>query len=99
MAVSELKKTSRCAGCQSTLVWRRTAARRWTMDNPDGTPHWATCQYADRFRRVRLRTGRELACFWCGVRVAVGIGVCPNCGHQPHEPKMFCACPGCRARR
>lgn len=42
---------SHCRACDATIEWQVTAAGKRTPVNPDGTPHWATCPEAGRFRR------------------------------------------------
>ena len=45
-----------CRGCDAAITWTRTVTGRWSPLNLDGSPHWATCPFADKFRR-RMKKG------------------------------------------
>lgn len=45
-------RMSTCRSCNAPIRWRRTEAGKPTPDNPDGTPHWATCPDAQRWRHA-----------------------------------------------
>jgi len=90
---------SKCAGCGAVIEWEVTASGRSTPVNADGTPHWATCPFAERFRR-RNRSGsrptRVESCSWCQDLNPMSEKFCGTCGHEAHTPRMFCRCPKCR---
>lgn len=85
-----------CAGCHAPVEWRRTESGRWTPVDPDGTPHWARCPFAEKFRRRRgSRPLRVESCSWCHDLNPMTEELCGTCGHQAHVPRMFCRCARC----
>lgn len=45
--------TGTCRGCGKPVAWCMTRLNRRSPLDPDGTPHWATCPDADRFRKKK----------------------------------------------
>lgn len=50
---------SKCRSCLTTIQWRTTAKGRRTPVNEDGSPHWATCPDADKFKFKQSTKERE----------------------------------------
>ncbi len=49
---------SKCRGCNAEIYFvayiRKADQRQGRMPvNPDGTPHFATCEFAEQFRKAR----------------------------------------------
>lgn len=40
-----------CRGCSAKIYFVRTKNGKWMPVNPDGTPHWGTCDKAKQFRK------------------------------------------------
>lgn len=40
-----------CRGCKAEIYWIKTPAGKAMPVDPDGTPHWATCERAADFKR------------------------------------------------
>lgn len=43
--------TGTCRGCGAPIIWKRTRSGKWTPEDPDGKPHWATCPKSKDFKR------------------------------------------------
>jgi hypothetical protein len=52
-------RASHCRGCGKPIQWKLTAKGRWTPEDPDGTPHWATCIRAADFKRKKGASPRD----------------------------------------
>lgn len=46
-----------CRGCNAAIYWVLTEKGKRMPVDPDGTPHWATCPAAKRFRATPSRGG------------------------------------------
>jgi hypothetical protein len=44
---------AKCSKCHKPIVWVKTASGKSTPQDPDGETHWATCPFADEFRKPR----------------------------------------------
>lgn len=42
--------TASCRACKAPIYWVRTDKGKNMPINTDGTPHWATCPEANKFR-------------------------------------------------
>jgi hypothetical protein len=42
-----------CKACGQSMLWTTTRAGNRAPLNPDGTSHFATCPYSDRFRKPK----------------------------------------------
>ena len=49
--VPEGTPRARCKGCNAKIYWIRTKKRKWMPVDADGTPHFAACPKARRFRK------------------------------------------------
>lgn len=48
--IPEGTPAAKCRGCGAAMYWVKTAGGKNMPVDPDGTPHWATCKAAGRFR-------------------------------------------------
>lgn len=42
------------SGCGNEIWWVKTKKGKFMPVDPDGTPHWATCPKASKFKKKRL---------------------------------------------